>query len=39
MVFALTNSDETREINFGCWKYEPRSPVEIEFARRAMGGV
>jgi len=35
--FGLTNSDETREINFWCRKCEAWSTAEIEFARRAMG--
>jgi hypothetical protein len=37
VCFGLTNSDETRDINFWCWRCEPRSAAEIEFARRAMG--
>ena len=36
VCFGLTNSDETREINFWCWRCEQRSPAEIEFAKRAM---
>jgi len=30
----MMNSDEKREFYFRCG---PRSPVEVEFARRAMG--
>ena len=26
------------KINFCCWRCEPRSTGELEFARRAMGG-